>query len=574
MRLNLKSKIALSVSFVMILIIAIAGSLEHRQLGRDFLKVLRKQQSVLVDAKADGLSEQVELRLMALVQLAGSVDEESLQQAEHQRQLFERLTGVRSLFTELGFVLLDGTVIASDATGAQSGTPTNIADRAYFKRALESGRPVISEPLNARTSQQPSVIMLAPVRNAKGEIIGMVAGGLELLKLNVLGTLRHERVGNSGHFLLTSRGEQPVYLAHRDASKVMQPVDHGGLELNDRADSEMLSAMDRSHAAIVTSKGVRSTDWVLSAVLPAQEAFAPLRVARDKLLLGAALAALLAGALVWAVTAWQLKPLERLQRAVAQLRRAPSSELALPHTFNDEIGDLARDFTRLMQEVRVHQAELLAVQDASPLGLFRCDREGRITYVNEAWRRINGIGADQSPDGWIDLVRPAVREKVRHDWLQAAGSTEPFGGVIRLHRGDGTAVLVSVRTAPITIQGKVVGRACTISDITESAASEKALRTLTAVFEATPDFVIQSRPDGRMTYMNPAARRQSGLALDEPLRGKSAAQFMPPWVLQRLQQEVIPAAVRHGVWIGDTAVYDAQRNEMPVNHMVISSRHS
>ena len=398
MRLNLKSKIALSVSFLMILIIAIAGSLEHRQLGRDFLKVLKKQQSVLVDAKADGLSEQVELRLAALAQLAGSVDEESLRHPEHQRQFFEHLSGVKSLFTDLGLVLPDGTVITSDSTGTQNGAATNIADRPYFKRALETGRSVISEPLKARTSEQPSVIMLSPVRNAKGEIIGMVAGGLELLKLNVLGTLRHEKVGDSGHFLLTSRGEWPVYLAHPDASKVMQPVDHGGLELDHRPASETLLAMDRPDALIVTSMPVRSTDWLLSAVLPAQEAFAPLRIAREKLLLGAALAALLAGALVWAVTAWQLKPLERLQRTVAHLRRAPSSELALPHTSNDEIGDLARDFTRLMQEVRVHQAELLAVQDASPLGLFRCDKEGRITYVNEAWRRINGIGAQESPD--------------------------------------------------------------------------------------------------------------------------------------------------------------------------------
>ena len=51
---------------------------------------------------------------------------------------------------------------------------------------------------------------------------------------------------------------------------------------------------------------------------------------------------------------------------------------------NDERGDLAREFDALMSELRVRRTEMAAVTDASPLGLFRCDADGRMIYVNDA----------------------------------------------------------------------------------------------------------------------------------------------------------------------------------------------
>jgi PAS domain-containing protein len=54
------------------------------------------------------------------------------------------------------------------------------------------------------------------------------------------------------------------------------------------------------------------------------------------------------------------------------------------------------------------------------------------------------------------------------------------------------------------------------------------MRTLTAIFDATTDFVVQSDREGLLTYMNPAARRVVGLAEDAPIGHLHALSFNPP----------------------------------------------
>jgi hypothetical protein len=79
-------------------------------------------------------------------------------------------------------------------------------------------------------------------------------------------------------------------------------------------------------------------------------------------------------------------------------------------------------------------------------------------------------------------------------------------------------VLVSIQTAPILVGDQLRGHAGTLSDITERARDEKAQRTLTAVFDATTDLVIQSDVEGQITYLNPAARRAG-----------AGARWIPSW---------------------------------------------
>ena len=54
---------------------------------------------------------------------------------------------------------------------------------------------------------------------------------------------------------------------------------------------------------------------------------------------------------------------------------------------------IAEDISQRRQQeqaLRQNQAELAAVNDASPLGLVRLDRERRCTYVNRTFEAITG----------------------------------------------------------------------------------------------------------------------------------------------------------------------------------------
>jgi hypothetical protein len=109
-------------------------------------------------------------------------------------------------------------------------------------------------------------------------------------------------------------------------------------------------------------------------------------------------------------------------------------------------------------------------------------------------------------------------------------------------------------------------------DVTERMRAEQALRTLGAVFDATTDYVVQLDPKGRLTYMNPAARGRTGVALDASIDHLTLADFNPPQTLRKMASEIRACARSAGVWVGESVVWDAERREFPVSHIVICHR--
>jgi diguanylate cyclase (GGDEF)-like protein/PAS domain S-box-containing protein len=153
-------------------------------------------------------------------------------------------------------------------------------------------------------------------------------------------------------------------------------------------------------------------------------------------------------------------------------------------------------------------------------------------------------------------VQDFVRQGGILDRPHSYDRKRPDGRVIEIHS--------------VPIEGGGVLR--TYTDVTERTLADDALRALTAIFDATTDYVVQLDTKGRITYMNPAARRRTGVALDAALENRTLEDFNPPQTLDRFISEVWPAAVATGVWVGESMVWDAERREFPVSHIVIAHR--
>jgi serine phosphatase RsbU (regulator of sigma subunit)/anti-sigma regulatory factor (Ser/Thr protein kinase) len=74
-----------------------------------------------------------------------------------------------------------------DRKGFQRATSTpsgpvglNLAERSYFKNAIRTGKPFVSEAVVARLSGRRLLVMSVPTRDAKGLITGVLAGGMIL----------------------------------------------------------------------------------------------------------------------------------------------------------------------------------------------------------------------------------------------------------------------------------------------------------------------------------------------------------------------------------------------------------
>jgi diguanylate cyclase (GGDEF)-like protein/PAS domain S-box-containing protein len=103
-------------------------------------------------------------------------------------------------------------------------------------------------------------------------------------------------------------------------------------------------------------------------------------------------------------------------------------------------------------------------------------------------------------------------------------------------------------------------------------ASDQDRRRLVAILESSQDFVAMADVKGRLTYLNASARAICGIGLNDDVSKSSARDYLPPWALDKLQKEGVRAALRDGIWLGETAVIGANGREVPVDQTVIAHR--
>ena len=102
--------------------------------------------------------------------------------------------------------------------------------------------------------------------------------------------------------------------------------------------------------------------------------------------------------------------------------------------------------------------------------------------------------------------------------------------------------------------------------------AQAAQARLTAIIEATPDFVGSSDSIGRVLYLNPAARRMIGLDNDADISSLKVSDLHPGWAARIVSTEGIPAAIHDGSWVGETAVRHRDGQEIHVSHVLIAHK--
>jgi PAS domain S-box-containing protein len=106
-------------------------------------------------------------------------------------------------------------------------------------------------------------------------------------------------------------------------------------------------------------------------------------------------------------------------------------------------------------------------------------------------------------------------------------------------------------------------------------ARQQALETqerLTAILEATPDLVATLSLDGRPLSINRAGRTMFGFTCDESLENWHISLFHPPRAAARIQNEAIPAALRKGIWQGESVLLTRDGREIPVSVVLLLHR--
>jgi len=232
----------------------------------------------------------------------------------------------------------------------------------------------------------------------------------------------------------------------------------------------------------------------------------------------------------------------------------------------------AWQLSRLQKRARLEDAIQRAVSEASPLGLFRCELDGRVSYCNPTYLDLHGLREDEMEWGWVGLLQEDKREQARRHWAEQIGKGERLKTFSRITRRDGSRRLMAVRTAPLWLDGRLRGQVGTLEDITELAEQERASRALNAIFTQTPDYVCQLDQQFRISYLNPAARQRLGVAADADVGELDYTRFFSSGGAQRFHQEVLPAAQQQGHWLGRGNLQDKDGQPVPCDITVLLHR--
>ncbi len=227
---------------------------------------------------------------------------------------------------------------------------------------------------------------------------------------------------------------------------------------------------------------------------------------------------------------------------------------------------------RSQRATRRSQAEFAAVSDAFPLGLFRTDTTGATTYANDAYFQKLDLPRERMAWGWSEILEEGQHATAVQRWKTAVAEGQPVKSLLNVRRADGQEATMSIRTAPLRVDGKLIGQVGSLEDITERIQQQKAERMLTAIFEKSTDVVAQVDPDGRMLYLNPAGRAMLALGPDDPLGTLQYDDFMPAHRETQVRDQILPTAIARGVWVGETSVLAAGGREIAVSEMLIAHR--
>jgi diguanylate cyclase (GGDEF)-like protein len=350
--ISLKWKAVIGVILVTVSVLTLVGVIQMHYLRQELTRMVSAQYFAAALRMAKDIDTRIETSRDVLVRLANGLPVALLQEPGATRSYFQSRPALLGSFDEVQVFKPNGEVVA-DLPERADGRATSRPERAALDELEHTLEPVIAEPAFSARLGEPALQILVPILD-QGRLGAILIGVLKLQNRSLLGDLATSRIGKSGVFLVLSKGETPRYVSHPDPKMILQPRPVNGTAATARAlegfEGNAVAVNSRGIPTLYSYKSLTQVRWLLLAVAPLQEAFAPLRDSDRLLWLITVLVCLLVVPVVWFFAWWLLSPLSALRDEIEKLRGKNAGGTLKAAGRGDEIGDLARAFDSLLSE--------------------------------------------------------------------------------------------------------------------------------------------------------------------------------------------------------------------------------
>ncbi|MBN8761375.1 MAG: two-component system response regulator [Thiobacillus sp. 65-69] len=206
--------------------------------------------------------------------------------------------------------------------------------------------------------------------------------------------------------------------------------------------------------------------------------------------------------------------------------------------------------------------------------VFITNPRGTIQYVNPAFERLTGYSAAEAVGATPALIQSGLHDDAFfRDMWSTILTGQAFQKTLINRRKDGALFYEEMTISPlINDEQRITNFVSTGRDITDRILADRVRTQLLDIIEATTDFVAILESDGSLRYLNRAGRALLGLSQQADIASRHIADHLPEWAAHRLLMEAFPAALRDGVWHGESATMRADGREIPVSQVVLAHK--
>lgn len=359
---SLRFQLTLGVLLMQAICLASLAIIAQERLKSSFLDQLQFQQESNLRFVSKWLENEIGERFGSLQAIAEQLPVKDWANGDLVQRHLSNQSSINRLFGRDVYVLSTAGIRIAEAPVRQN-IGSDYRDAPYFKKAIESRHPVIM-PLIGRFSGRPNLVFAVPVLDKKGAVIAVICGSDELGPGSNFYISDFANNGQEGGYQVISLNEG-TYVASTDASMVMSKVlEPPVAPLLERRITEGFTGpgWTRNSAGqeiVSYASKLKGIDWLVIAYVPARQALAALEGLTLTIWIGAILALLVTGFVVWRFMGYQLRPLENTAGKIVEI--LPSqTPIRLPEMGRREIRTFIEHFNRLH---RVIHEQFIALQE-------------------------------------------------------------------------------------------------------------------------------------------------------------------------------------------------------------------
>ncbi len=431
LRPSLATRTASAISVLFLTAILAVGMASMHSFRTQLMNVMFTEQNTLVERIADNVDQKLLALQRILLLSASEITEDDVASSDAAQRYLDRNSGLYASIDRSVFLFSQQGILLAERPFRTGRRGEDASWRPYIRDTIRTQQPIISEPFQTNVGDANMVlVMTMPVFGRDGRMIGILTGSLGLTHPGMLGNIAKTVVGKTGYlFIVTSDGK---LIMHPDRMRLSHAAFAPQTNaLFDRAldgfegTEETVDANGRP--AWVSYKRIPSSNWIVAAVYPKDEAFFAVNGLILHFIEFLLVACVLVVGAIWVLTRFTMRPLVSLTRHLADYTGTEEIAPLVGDKGSGEIRALTTAFNRLTARVKEREEALvdsmhryqLITENSTDL-ITKHTPDGIITYASPVATSVLGVShTELVGHSLFEYVHPEDCETVRAAFSEA-----------------------------------------------------------------------------------------------------------------------------------------------------------